>query len=103
MKPRIAVCYGIPTDPAAFDEHYRSVHIPLTLKVPGLEEFTWAKCASLDGSAPPYYAVAHLSFETEHALRLALVSPEMRDAARDVRNFATGSVTMYIEHLEPSS
>ncbi|MFD8249616.1 EthD family reductase [Nocardia sp. NPDC059691] len=28
-----------PTDPAAFDEHYRSVHIPLTLKVPGLKDF----------------------------------------------------------------
>ncbi|WP_067666738.1 EthD family reductase [Nocardia miyunensis] len=102
MSHRIAVCYGAPTDPSAFDEHYRTVHIPLTLEVPGLQEFTWAKCASLDESAPPYYAVAHLSFDTEEALQHALTSPEMKKAGRDVRNFATGSVTMYVEHLEQS-
>lgn len=100
MSHRIAVCYGIPTDPATFDTHYRTVHIPLTLKVPGLQTFTWAKCVSLDGSTPPYYAVAHLAFETEEALQQALASPEMKAAARDVRNFATGSVTMYIEHQQ---
>ncbi|MEV5652384.1 EthD family reductase [Nocardia sp. NPDC052254] len=100
MTHRIAVCYGAPTDPAAFDDHYRSVHIPLTLKVPGLQGFTWAKCTSLDGSAPPYYAVAHLTFDTEEALTQALASPQMKDAGRDVRNFATGTVIMYVEHLE---
>lgn len=100
MSHRIAVCYGTPTDTAAFDTHYRTVHIPLTLKVPGLQGFTWAKCASLDGSTPPYYAVAHLAFETEETLQQALTSPEMKAAARDVRNFATGPVTMYVEHQQ---
>ncbi|MFF0452846.1 EthD family reductase [Nocardia africana] len=100
MSHSIAVCYGTPTDPAAFDEHYCTVHIPLTLELPGLQEFTWAKCASLDGSAPAYYAVAHLAFATEEALQQALASLEMKKAARDVRNFATGPVTMYIEHFE---
>jgi uncharacterized protein (TIGR02118 family) len=26
---RITVCYGRPTDPAAFDSHYAQVHVPL--------------------------------------------------------------------------
>ncbi|MFD8249617.1 EthD family reductase [Nocardia sp. NPDC059691] len=51
---------------------------------------------------PPYYAVAHLGFETEESLRQALISPEMRTSAQDVRDSATGSVTKYIEHYEIS-
>ncbi|MGY0499316.1 EthD family reductase [Nocardia sp. FBN12] len=100
MTHQIAVCYGIPDDPAAFDEYYRTTHIPLAAKVPGLSGFTWGKCSSIDGSAPAYYAVAHLQFDNEEDLRSGLASPEMREAGRDVRKFATGGVTMYTQSLE---
>ncbi|MEE2030644.1 EthD family reductase [Rhodococcus chondri] len=100
MTHQIVVCYGTPADSAAFDEYYRTVHIPLAAEVPGLSGFTWGKCASLDSAEPPYYAVAHLRFDTEQHLRRALASDEMRAAGRDVRNFATGGVTMYTEHPE---
>ncbi len=33
---RVTVCYGQPTDPAAFDSHYEQVHVPLVRQVPGL-------------------------------------------------------------------
>lgn len=52
---RISVCYGQPVDPAAFDEHYNSTHIPLTLKVPGLVRFTTGKPRSLGRTGPPHY------------------------------------------------
>lgn len=97
MTVRVTVCYGQPEDPAAFDEYYERVHIPLANKVPGLTEFTWGKVSSLDGSPPPYYAVAHLSFSDEDAAR-GLSSDEMKAAGADVRNFATGSVTMFIQN-----
>ena len=32
----LTVCYGHPTDPAAFDAHYTSTHAPLAEKIPGL-------------------------------------------------------------------
>ncbi|WP_330254232.1 EthD family reductase [Nocardia sp. NBC_00565] len=97
MTFRIAVCYGKPENPAEFDEHYTSVHIPLTRAVPGLTEFTWGKAASVDGSEPPYYAVANLYFADEQALKAGMVSPEMRAAGKDLRNFATGGVTMFTQ------
>ncbi|WP_430335912.1 EthD family reductase [Rhodococcus sp. ACT016] len=103
MSHQISVCYGEPTDPTAFDEYYRTIHIPLTTRVPGLAGFTWGKCASLDGSTPAYYAVAHLLFSSEEDLLQALDSPQMREAGRDVRNFATGGVTMYTQKLEPTT
>ena len=30
----LTVCYGHPTDPAAFDAHYTSTHVPLAEKTP---------------------------------------------------------------------
>ena len=49
----LTVLYGHPTDPAAFDAHYASTHVPLVEKIPGLESFTHRHCASLDGSPRP--------------------------------------------------
>lgn len=96
MSLRISVCYGKPTDEAAFNEHYARVHIPLAKAVPGLTRFTCGKVSSLDGTEPPYYAVAGLYFADEETMQTALRSPEMRAAGGDVANFATGGATMYV-------
>ena len=58
----LTVCYGHPADPAAFDSYYASTHRPLAEKIPGLASFTVRHCDSLDGSQPPYYLLAELSF-----------------------------------------
>ncbi|WP_433602774.1 EthD family reductase [Nocardia sp. CA-135953] len=100
MTYQISVCYRKPDDAAAFEEYYRSTHIPLTEKVPGLSGFTWGLCRSLDGSEPDFFAVAQLQFATEAELQQALASPEMRAAGKDVRNFATGGATMFVQDLE---
>ena len=93
---RVSVCYGLPADPAAFDEYYDSTHTPLALKVPGLASFTTGKCRSLmPGKDAPYYIVASLLFDTAEDLKTALKSPEMAAASADVANFATGGVTLY--------
>ncbi|TSD99930.1 EthD family reductase [Skermania sp. ID1734] len=97
MGHRVVVCYGEPTDPAAFDEYYQQTHIPIAKQIPGLSEIVWGKCSSLDGSQPPYYAVAHMRFPTAEALQTALASEEMRRAGKDVANFATGGVTMFTQ------
>ncbi len=97
MTFRVAVCYGVPEDPTAFDEHYTSIHIPLANAVPGLVDFTWGKVSSMDGSEPPYYAVASLYFADAASLRAGLSSPEMAAAGKDVANFASGGVTMFTQ------
>lgn len=96
MTYHVAVLYGKPTDPDAFDEYYRTTHVPLALAVPHLSEFTWGKCRSLDGSEPPYYLIANLYFPTEEALQQGLGSAEMQAAGADVANFATGGVSMFV-------
>jgi uncharacterized protein (TIGR02118 family) len=92
------VCYLQPDDPAAFDTYYRSTHAPLAEKIPGLESFTWRRCASLDGSQPPYYLLAELAFASQDALMAGLTTPEGQAAAGDVANFTTKPPLMFIQH-----
>ena len=94
----LTVLYGHPTDPAAFDAHYASTHVPLVEKIPGLESFTHRHCASLDGSPPPYYLIAELGCASLEVFAAAAQSPERQAAGADVPNFATGGVTMFIAH-----
>jgi uncharacterized protein (TIGR02118 family) len=94
----LTVCYGHPTDPAAFDAYYTSTHVPLAEKIPSLTSFTYRHTASLDGSQPPYHLIAELSFASPEVMGAALTSPEAQAATADVPNFATGGVTMFVAY-----
>ncbi len=94
----LTVAYGHPTDPAAFDAHYEQTHRGLAEKMPGLKAFTALKCASLDGTPPPYYLMAQLTFDSEADLGAGLGSAEGQAAAADVATFADGGATMFVQH-----
>jgi len=94
----LTVCYGHPTDPAAFDAHYTNTHAPLAEKIPGMSSFTYRHTASLDGTQPPYYLIAELSWPSQEAMGAAMSSPESQAASADVPNFATGGVTMFVAY-----
>jgi uncharacterized protein (TIGR02118 family) len=94
----LTVCYGHPADPAAFDAYYTSTHAPLAEKIPGMASFTHRHCASPDGSKPPYFLIAELSFPSQEAMGASLGSPEAQAANADVPNFATGGVTIFIAY-----
>jgi uncharacterized protein (TIGR02118 family) len=63
-----------------------------------MASFTHRHCASPDGSQPPYYLIAELSFASQEAMGAALASPEAQAATADVPNFATGGVTIFIAY-----
>ena len=94
---KFVVMYGQPEDPAAFDEHYVSKHIPLVQKIPNLSRFESGKVLGTpDGSTPPFYYLAELSFDDAAAMEAALASPEGQAAGADVETFATGGATVMI-------
>jgi len=95
---KLTVQYCDPADTAAFDEHYREVHVPLVLKFPGLRRFTLTKPRGLGGAAP--YLVAELWFDDAAALDAALRSPEGAAGAADVQGFSVGSVQMFTGDVE---
>lgn len=84
---KLVVLYPEPTDRAAFEAHYRSVHLPLCAKLPGVQDITFA--LGLEG---PYFGIFEATFADEAALGAAMGSPEGQAVEADVPNYATGGV-----------
>jgi uncharacterized protein (TIGR02118 family) len=97
---KLTVLYGLPSDPAAFDEYYLGTHVPIADAIPGLRRNEVSKVAgTLDGSPALYHLQAELYFDSFDALTAALGSPEGAAAAADVPKFATGGVTMMMSEV----
>lgn len=94
---KLVVGYGQPQDPAGFDAHYAATHVPLVDKIPDLRRFEHGKVVGTpDGSTPPFYYLAELSFDDAEQLQAAMGSPEGQAAGADVQTFATGGATLMI-------
>jgi uncharacterized protein (TIGR02118 family) len=96
---RLLVLYGHPQDPAAFDEYYHEIHVPLARRMRGLRKWTIGKVAGTPGDQPaPYYYIADLYADSREQLDAILASPEGQAAVEDVPKFASGGVTfLYTE------
>ena len=80
---------------AAFEEHYRTVHVPLCEKIPGIVKLEADKFTGAIGGGPaPYYMVAILSFNSKEEYDAGMASPEGRAVGRDTRNFPKGILSM---------
>ena len=89
---RLTSHYHYPQDPAAFLEHYRSVHAVLVAKMPGLRSYGWGLAELPDGSKPPHYLVTVADWDSKEDLIAAMASPEGQAAAADVPNLGSSGV-----------
>jgi len=80
---RFLVMWETPSDPEAFDRHYRETHIPIARKMPGLRRYTLGRDISAV-RGEPYYMVAELEWDSMADLRAAFASPEGRATGADV-------------------
>jgi uncharacterized protein (TIGR02118 family) len=83
MTARFLVLYETPADPAAFDRHYREVHLPLVRELPGLRRYTLGSGATGVRGGEPCHLVAQLEWDTLQELHAAFASPEGRACAED--------------------
>jgi uncharacterized protein (TIGR02118 family) len=88
----VIVLYNAPTDPQAFDAHYRSTHVPLVHAMPDVREFAWGK--AVDSGADGYYLVARMTFGNAEEATAAMASPAGVAAVEDLANFAQAGVTV---------
>lgn len=95
------VLYGHPKDADAFEKYYGETHLPLVSKTSGIVKTEYTKfLPNPDGSAPAYYRMAELYFESPADMQQALSSPEGKAMAADLNNFATGGVTIIFGLVE---
>ena len=97
MTLKLVVLYTQPDDPAAFDEHYLGVHMPLVHKIPGLERTETSKFAvALDGGEQTYYRMTELYFADQAAMDAAFGSHEGGATAQDYGQIAPPGSRMFI-------
>ncbi|MFV0434696.1 MAG: EthD family reductase [Leucobacter sp.] len=91
---KLTVLYPEPTDRTAFEQYYRSTHLPLCAKLPGVQEISYSLnlCEPGDG---PYYAIFQATFADQAALGAAMASPEGQAVEADVPNYATGGAIVF--------
>lgn len=81
---QMTVIYRTPADPAAFDQHYFNIHIPLARQLPGLikYEISQAPLISTTGHTDTYL-VGNLYFESMEAMKQAFASETGQQCAAD--------------------
>ncbi len=101
MTVKLVVLYTQPDDPAAFDQHYLGVHMPLVAKIPGLRRAETGRFTAVpDGGENTYYRMAELYFADQAALEAALATPEAEAASADYRDIAPPGSRMIIQALD---
>ena len=101
MPAQIIALYGEPDDAEAFQRYYRETHIPLAKQLPGLIRYELSRGAISDfGGGSPYFMVATLTFSAKKDIHAAMVSEIGEAVASDLKNFATGGVTVLIMESE---
>jgi uncharacterized protein (TIGR02118 family) len=96
VAARLIALFSPPGDPAAFDSHYRDVHIPIVRRYPGLRDLRLTHASGVAGRDPAFYLIAEMAFDSRADLDAALASEAGRESGLDLRNFAGAGVTLLI-------
>ena len=100
MTVKIVVLYTQPDDPAAFDEHYLGVHMPLVAALRECSARRPRLTAALDGGGQTFYRIAELYFADDGAMKTALGSPEGQATAADYQKLAPPGSRMFVQVLD---
>lgn len=68
---KLIACWSAPRkqDETAFEDHYRTVHVPAAAAVPGLRRLVTTRTgAGIEGGTPAFYRVAEMIFDSREAL-----------------------------------
>ncbi|MCG2613291.1 EthD family reductase [Terrimonas sp. NA20] len=98
---KATVLYGHPSSPEEFEKYYKETHDPLVNKTAGIVKKEYTRfLQNADGSAPVYYRMAELCFESGETMQRAMASEEGKAMAADLSNFATGGVKIIVGIVE---
>ena len=104
MSVKLTVVYDNPTDPEAFEQHYKAVHIPIAQKIPNVTRAELSKVfPKEDGSPTPAYRTADLYFDSYDSACAAVATPEGQAAIKDALHVGTGGVKFLLCDIEYAS
>jgi uncharacterized protein (TIGR02118 family) len=98
---KLIALYKQPSDPEAFDAHYKNVHTPITQKIPGLRKMEVTKIVGSPMGKSDYHLLCEMYYDSHDALKTAMRTDESKASGRDLMSFAGDLVTLMIgEEIE---
>lgn len=88
MSSKLVVLYQKPRDPVHFDRHFREVHMPLVVKMPGLRSFAYGPASDLQGKDGAFFWSFVGTFDSRTAITDALGTPEGQKVVADIPNYS---------------
>ncbi len=96
---QLIALYRPPADREVFLHRYRTEHLPLAARMPGLLGISAGPVEGL-GLELPYWYMATLDFPDRDTLMASQRSPESRAALRALMAFAQGLVDFAVREVE---
>ncbi|MBA4537518.1 EthD family reductase [Bacillus aquiflavi] len=94
---KLIALYKEPKDKEKFDEHYFSIHVPITKKIPGLLKMDVTKIiGSGMGGKSEYYLMCEMYYENMQTFKAAMKTEEAKASSKDLMSFAGDIVTLMI-------
>lgn len=93
MKKLLAL-YEAPGEADLFMEHFRTVHLPLIDKIPGLVRTEVTRIERMLLGKTAFFLLAEMYFADDDSFRTAMHSPENTASGADLANFAGGLATV---------
>ncbi|MGW4061640.1 EthD family reductase [Amycolatopsis sp. NPDC004747] len=91
---KLVVLYPEPADRDHFRDYYVTTHLPLVTQMPGLLAWRYSFDVAATQGQTPYFAIFEAEFADAEAMTAARASPQGRQAAADVANYATGGAVV---------
>ena len=100
---KLVVLYKKPADVAAFEKHYREVHLPLSRKMPNVRRLDVSHITGSPGGEPKFYMMAEIYFDNKEAMMASLSSPEGKAAGKDIMKVAGDILHMMFADVSDQS
>ncbi|RDI34472.1 EthD family reductase [Lentzea flaviverrucosa] len=81
-------------DPDHFRDYYVNNHLSLVTRMPGLHAWRYSFEVAATQGQTPYFAVFEAEFADAEAMTAARESPQGRQVAADVANYAIGGAVV---------
>jgi uncharacterized protein (TIGR02118 family) len=95
---KVIAAYKALTDEAQkakFEEHFKNIHTPICLKIPGIKEVRTNKIFGGPAGASDLHQVVEMVFENKDSWKAAMKTPEMMESGKDAMKFAGDLVSVH--------
>lgn len=78
-----------------FEDHFKNIHTPICLRIPGIKEVRVNKIFGGPAGASHLHQVVEMVFENKDSWKAAMKTPEMMESGKDAMKFAGDLVSVH--------